>query len=52
MTNRGKQNYSNVGMGNKSQSGRVIHQSVVMIFITSVAFNMFSDGLRTAMDVK
>ena len=24
----------------------------VMIFITSVAFNMFSDGLRTAMDVK
>jgi peptide/nickel transport system permease protein len=24
----------------------------VMIFITSVAFNMVSDGLRSAMDVK
>ncbi|MNL90113.1 Glutathione transport system permease protein GsiD [compost metagenome] len=24
----------------------------VMIFITSISFNLFSDGLRSAMDVK
>ena len=38
--------------GLRSTRNRAVRAAGVMIFITSISFNLLTDGLRSAMDIK